>query len=300
MKYSLSLLLAAATAYALPTEVLDKRAVDATTLSTLSFYEQYAAAAYCVSNNQAGSSTKVTCNGNCPQVQSNDANTVLEFQNQGTADATGFVAVDKTKRQIVIAYRGSHSVLNWLGNVDFKKVPFLCSGCEVHQGFLSSWTSTKTAVTNAVNAAFKANPGFSIVATGHSLGAAIATLAAADLRSQGKKVSLYTYGSPEVGNVAFATSVSNSGPTFRVTHQKDAVPYLAGYVVGYAHTFPEYWITSGNGVPVGTNDITVINKGTQPLEGNENPDNFPGSISNHLWYFNSVAGCAPSGFELTK
>ena len=55
-------------------------AVDATTLSTLSFYEQYAAAAYCVSNNQAGSSTKVTCNGNCPQVQSNDANTVLEFQ----------------------------------------------------------------------------------------------------------------------------------------------------------------------------------------------------------------------------
>lgn len=144
--------------------------------------------------------------------------------------------------------------------------------------------------------------GYSVVATGHSLGAAIATLAAADLRSQGIPVTLYTYGSPMVGNDAFATSVSKSGPTYRVTHAKDIVPMLPGYfITGYRHTYPEYWITSGNNNPVTASDVQQTANSTLNLAGNEQVKNLPGaSILDHLWYFNSVAGCAPSGFEITK
>lgn len=41
--------------------------------------------------------------------------------------------------------------------------------------------------------------------TGHSLGGALAILAAADIKSVGHKVDeVYTFGQPRVGNVAFS------------------------------------------------------------------------------------------------
>lgn len=105
-----------------------------------------------------------------------------------------------------------------------------------------------------------------------------------------------------VGNVAFARYVSTTGPTYRVTHLADAVPKLPGYVwpLNYAHTYPEYWIGSGNSAPVGTGDVYVVNVGDpQGLQGNEALFPWP-DVSNHLWYFNAISACAPPGWELVK
>jgi predicted lipase len=68
--------------------------------------------------------------------------------------------------------------------------------------------------------------------TGHSLGAALALLCAADLKRSGvvgSGIKLYDYGSPRVGNRAFANYMYNllgSGAVMRVVHAKDAVPHL--------------------------------------------------------------------------
>ncbi len=85
-----------------------------------------------------------------------------------------------------------------------------------------------------------------MVATGHSLGGAVATLAAAYLRAAGNAVDLYTYGSPRVGNDAFANFVSaQAGLEIRVTHLDDPVPRLPPLLFSYRHTSPEYWLYDG-------------------------------------------------------
>ena len=55
-------------------------AISQSLYDQLSFFEQYAAAAYC-SNNNDSPNTKVTCSpGNCPEVEAADTDTLTEFQ----------------------------------------------------------------------------------------------------------------------------------------------------------------------------------------------------------------------------
>lgn len=100
----------------------------------------------------------------------------------------------------------------------------------------------------------------------------------------------YTYGSPMVGNGAFASFVtSQNGGNYRMTHAYDAVPKLPGYLINYRHVSPEYWITSPTGQSVGTGDIQM-SSGTFDLMGNQGT--LVSTISDHLWYFNSISGCS--------
>ncbi len=177
-------------------------------LRQLNLWEQYAAAAYCVTNNDSPG-TKVTCAaGNCPLVEAATTTTLIEFQKWDLVpympgrrpltvisslitDVTGLVAVDSTNRKIVVNFRGSQSARNWLANLDFTAIPTdICPGCTVHQGFWRSWVEARPRILAAVEDAVAKNPGYGIVATGHSLGGAIATLAAANLRNSGYTVAL--------------------------------------------------------------------------------------------------------------
>lgn len=104
----------------------------------------------------------------------------------GVTDATGYVAVDDVNKVIVVAYRGSASLGNWIGNVNLEFNAFQpCASCQVHAGFLSSWNDSKDQVKAALQQAQASNPSYGIIYAGHSLGGAIVTLAAAELRQQG-------------------------------------------------------------------------------------------------------------------
>ena len=114
-----------------------------------------------------------------------------DVYNVGLADGTGFVAVDTTNSQIVVSFRGSTSIRNYLNNLNIKLVPYSeCSGCAVHAGFYDSWLGLRDLVGVALTNARNNYPGYQIVLTGHSLGAAIATIAAGELRTQGFQLSL--------------------------------------------------------------------------------------------------------------
>lgn len=167
--------------------------VSADLLARLNLFEQYSAAAYCPSNNDASAGTLITCStGNCPLVEAAGATAVYEFQHSLLTDVTGYVATDPTNKLIVVAFRGSESIVNYIADAEFPLVEAadICALCQAETGFYTSWEEAKSGVVAAVQSAAAANPDYEVVATGHSLGAAIATLAAANLRNLGLTVGL--------------------------------------------------------------------------------------------------------------
>lgn len=296
MKASLFLASAlAATGLAAPStnpDLAKRVTVTTSELAKLDYWAEQAATSYCNSNNAAGA--LVTCSNNaCPTVTSNKAVTIASFSGSVT-DIRGLVSVDPVKKVITVSFRGSSSVRNWIANVVFvqSSCSDLVSGCLVHTGFYNAWKEVASKVTAAVKSAKATYPSYSIGVTGHSLGGAVATLGAAYLRKAGYTADLYTFGSPRVGNKAFAAfTTSQSGEEYRVTHDKDPVPRLPPIVFNYRHTSPEWWIKVGDPtvsqVKICTGYASIgCNAGTLGLE-----------IDDHLTYFNEIAACSPGGFN---
>ena len=69
--------------------------------------------------------------------------------------------------------------------------------------------------------------------TGHSLGGALATLAAAHAGADVVQ-GLYTYGSPRVGDAVFASILPQRG-YLRLIHRDDWVPLIPPEALGYVH-----------------------------------------------------------------
>ncbi|KAK1783584.1 Alpha/Beta hydrolase protein [Copromyces sp. CBS 386.78] len=297
MKASLFLASAlAATGLAAPStspQVAKRVTVTASELTKLDYWAEQAATSYCNSNNAAGA--LIACSSSaCPTVVSNKAVTIASFQGSVT-DIRGVVSVDPVKKVITVSFRGSSSVRNWMANVVFvqSSCSDLVSGCLVHTGFYTAWNEVATKVTAAVKSAKATYPSYSIGVTGHSLGGAVATLAAAYLRKAGYTADLYTFGSPRVGNKAFAAfTTSQSGEEYRVTHDKDPVPRLPPIVFNYRHTSPEWWLkvpspTTTSQVKICTGYASIsCNAGTLGLE-----------VDDHTDYFGGIAACSAGGFN---
>ncbi|RKU43438.1 hypothetical protein DL546_005897 [Coniochaeta pulveracea] len=265
----------------------------------MQFYAQYAAISYCNSNNAVGQA--VTCSGNaCPTVTSHKATTFKTFSGILT-DIQGLIAIDPVNALIVVSFRGSHSVRNWITNIvfNFSDCTYT-SNCQVHDGFAAAWAEISSSVLSGVKAARAAHPSYKIISTGHSLGGAIATLGAASLRQSGYAVDLYTYGSPRVGNDAFTNFVTaQPGLEVRVTHLDDPVPRLPPLLFGYRHTSPEYWLSDGTATTTsyGVADVKVC-AGSANVACNAGT--FGLDVDAHLNYFEGIAGCSPDGLPFRR
>lgn len=97
----------------------------------------------------------------------------------------------------------------------------------------------------ALHAAVAASGAKTIIVTGHSLGAAMAELAAIDLKLNvypSMRFASYTQGTPRVGNPAFATLFDQQiDVSFREIHQADCVPHLPPKLLGFSHAPMEIW-----------------------------------------------------------
>ncbi|PWY89352.1 triacylglycerol lipase B [Aspergillus heteromorphus CBS 117.55] len=271
-----------------------RRDVSTAVLDKMDLFAQYSAAAYCSSNIDSESTTLTCSVGNCPLVEAADATVLYEF-NETTdwGDATGYIAVDPTNEAIVLAFRGSSDLANWIANIDADLVDAsdLCTGCEVHSGWWKTWETVASTITSYVESAVSSYPDYEIVFTGHSLGAALAAISATVLRDAGYTIDLYDFGQPRIGNLALADYITSqdSGSNYRITHTDDIVPKLPPELLGYHHFSPEYWITSGNDVTVADDDITEV-VGVDSTAGNDGT--LLDSVSAHRWYFIYISECS--------
>ncbi|KAI1497587.1 lipase [Biscogniauxia marginata] len=273
--------------------------VTAAEIAKLEFYSQYASAAYC--NSEADVNSTVTCSADaCPDVMAAGATIVATYSGVIT-DIQGFTAVDDTNKLIVTALKGSQSLRNWITDFVFIQVGCdLVDDCYVHAGFATAWSEIDERVLAGVAAAAKANPSYRIVFTGHSLGGAVSTLAAAYTRKDGYEADVYNYGSPRPGNQAFVGFVTaQAGAEYRVTHLDDPVPRLPPLFLGYRHTSPEYWLSGGaaNATTYTAAEVTVC-------EGYANTDCNGGTkgldTDAHSAYFGPIGACGDSGFEFRR
>jgi len=166
----------------------------------------------------------------------------------------GFAGV--SNGSIIFSFRGTKlaGVLNYLSDVWFwRRPPFenAIPGALVHGGFLAAYMSIRDVVVKAGLELSKKYPDYPIIVTGHSLGGAIATIAAAELAIKAEvqnPVELWTFGSPRVGNPAFANYLDEKylDKSFRVTHNRDPVPRLPPVMIGSEHVDCEYWFSSAD------------------------------------------------------
>ncbi len=155
-----------------------------------------------------------------------------------TTGITGFVAHDPDLNKVILAFAGTQpgDLVTWAGNVDGELMDYPpCVGCQVHTGFMDDYRGLEKAMKEAVGYVLGRFPSSGLWVTGHSLGGALAMLAAADLHTNHstKVEAVYTFGQPRVGNQAFAMNFKESLVRLlvvyhRVTHPPTCLPYLVG------------------------------------------------------------------------
>ncbi|KAJ3278315.1 hypothetical protein HK104_002454 [Borealophlyctis nickersoniae] len=204
-------------------------------------YTKFSAAAYCTPNQIRDWKCRT-----CPD------NTLQDIQYFGSYwTMQGFVAVYPARQTILISFRGSINIPNWIANLKLAKTDadFLVSGAKVHSGMLGIYEDVKADVQRLVLAALEKNPGYSLTYSGHSLGAAIGLLASLDAHKTYAShipvtdVYTFTVGLPRVGNTVFSQFAYDSGiGIFRGVNDNDLVPHLPLVDWGFAHVDFENWI----------------------------------------------------------
>jgi triacylglycerol lipase len=139
---------------------------------------------------------------------------------------------------IWISFRGTLSSQEWAQDFNYQQesieqVPlnFLNtkSGkvANVHKGFMDVYMNFRDDLTLTLK---KINPtkNMKIIISGHSLGAAVATITGADLSQSGYNVGVYNFASPRVGDQTFADFIDNELklPVYRVVNISDIVPNM--------------------------------------------------------------------------
>lgn len=194
--------------------------------------------AYCVSSiNQ----------WNCPTCESSiQLDYVVE--NNGALALQGY---DYETNSMFVSFRGSSNLENWIDDIQISHIsPYNDSNIKVSKGFYTAYSFIKEEIFENLDILSKKYNSQQVEVTGHSLGAAEATLLIYDLLyqySQYNIIHFYTFGSPRIGNKNFVNSISQfKEEQFRITHYYDIVPHLPEEILDYIHVPNEIWYSEKN------------------------------------------------------
>lgn len=152
---------------------------------------------------------------------------VYKFYSVESTDLQVGITISETHKRICVVFRGSESKHDWYYDLSFLKHN-LHDNVYVHGGFFKQlhkegmYDKIKSDVLDLL----RDDSDYNIYITGHSLGAALATLFGYELsREISNDVCVVSFASPRVGNYDFRKSFDNQSNLihYRVTNNRDIV-----------------------------------------------------------------------------
>lgn len=255
----------------------------------------YSAAAYCTSYNDAKT---FTC-ASCGLIDSYASVEVFNTYRFAKRDAHASIYINRELKEVVMAFRGTDpkSVENLVADISF--LQYEVKGGEVHVGFLDTMVGLRDAgIIDDFVALAEKLPDYKLAVTGHSLGGALALLAAvwtserlasAGVADYKSRMRLYTFGAPKVGDASWAR-YANGVLDFRVArvvHWRDIVISVPPF--GYKHTKNEVFYQDD----MARGDYELCASGTDDCSHDLF---FHNSFADHAYYFGIFVGwhCDPA------
>jgi hypothetical protein len=158
---------------------------------------------------------------------------------------------------LVLSFRGTANKGNAASDVNYFKTACVLDGLEcgqVHRGFYNLWNSHRLSIKSTIDSFAQAHQISLVYVAGHSLGGAVAQIAAldlahshADMKSQIMHVHLVTFGTPRTGDEKFSSMFNAFRPSpltiqrFAQTHRvlgydmPDAVTTVPLASMGFKH-----------------------------------------------------------------
>ncbi|KDR75797.1 hypothetical protein GALMADRAFT_97687 [Galerina marginata CBS 339.88] len=282
----------AQTAYASPVDLHGRSvtALSSADLAGLAPFTQFARAAYCPTNALKNWSCGDACKANSdfqPTLVGGDGNIIQIF----------FVGFSPSQNSIIVAHEGTDptQLVSDLTDVDIlmtsldpKLFPGVSSSVQAHQGFVNEHSLTANTILNEVKRLMSVKNTKSVTIVGHSLGGALAELDSLFLTVNIPSASIkaVTFGTPRVGNPAFAQLIDAKVPNFgRINNELDIVPIVPGRFLGFAHPHGEVHILSpGNAVACSGDDDATDSQCTISSV----PNVLVGNILNHLGPYQGI------------
>lgn len=128
---------------------------------------------------------------------------------------------------IVVVFRGSSDIKDWLANFQAVRDPGPLKESKAHEGFQDALYPAVIKLTRIIDD-FRTGDQ-KLWVTGHSLGGALCSLFAGMLIENGYQVyGIYTFASPRPGDGKYSSGLDNSvlGPHYRVINTGDIVPHV--------------------------------------------------------------------------
>ncbi|KAJ2994975.1 hypothetical protein HDV02_001149 [Globomyces sp. JEL0801] len=205
-------------------------------------YMAYSSTVYC--QNLFDDELDFDCGHKCEVAQIKNSKLALAQYDKKSTNA-GYVAHNPDLKTIVVVFRGTATVQSvitdlklWKCNTSWKNV----QNAKLHFGFLEAFNKIKSpllakALELASDPQYK---DYQINFTGHSLGGALALLAATDFYEANPqyadRISLFSYGQPRVGNKEFARYINKLPFASRIYRIARRVPHLPFSSMGFEHT----------------------------------------------------------------
>lgn len=173
----------------------------------------------------------------------------------------GFVAT--AGNTIYVVFRGTKTIFEWITNATFlqEDYDFVNDSGKTYRGFTHVYQTINDAIVTTVNDLINSGIYSTLYVTGHSLGGALAVLAAPELRDRTSlEPIMYNFAAPRVGDPLFKERYSELvRNSWRTINTNDFVPTLPPTTVlsvddfpprelSYQHVFSENEITFGKSI----------------------------------------------------